>query len=148
VREALHVELTLRSLFEHPTVNQLSTDIETLGRNGLGEQIPLMIRANRDAGLVPLSYAQQRLWFIHQLDRASAAYNIPLAVRLTGRLDISALSATLTEIMRRHEALRTTFAVHDDQPRQVIHPPTRVELPITDLTSLAAGEREQEAQRI
>ncbi len=150
VREALQVELTVRSLFEHPTVNQLSVDIERLGRNGLGEQIPPMIRADREAGLAPLSYAQQRLWFIHQLDRTSPAYNIPLAVRLTGRLDISALNATLTEIVRRHEALRTTFAVRDSvhggQPQQIIHPPVQLELPATDLTSIA--DREQEAQRI
>ena len=148
VREALHVELTVRSLFEHPTVNQLSTDIETLSRNGHGVHIPPMILANRDAGLAPLSFAQQRLWFIDQLDRASPAYNIPLAVRLTGRLDIGALSATLTEIVRRHEALRTTFAVRDGQPQQIIHPPAQLELPVTDLTSFAADKREHEAQLI
>jgi amino acid adenylation domain-containing protein len=146
VREALQVELTVRSLFEHPTVNQLSADIETLGRNGLGEQIPPMIRANRDAGWPPLSYAQQRLWFIHQLDPTSPAYNIPLGVRLTGQLDIAALEATLTEVVRRHEALRTTFAIHDGQPRQVIHQAVQWDLHITDLTTFAA--REQEAQRI
>ena len=133
VREALQVELTVRALFEHPTVNQLSIDIETLGRNGLGEIIPPMSRAKRNAGSAPLSYAQQRLWFIHQLDPTSVAYNIPLAVRLSGRLDIAALRATLTEVVRRHEALRTTFAVRDGQPQQLIHPPAELELPITDL---------------
>src|SRR6185436_7188878 len=133
VREALQVELTVRSLFEHPTVNQLSLDIETLGRNGLGEQIPPMTRAGRDAGWAPLSYAQQRLWFIHQLDPTSVAYNIPLAVRLTGRLDVAALRSTLTEVVRRHEALRTTFTVHDGEPQQIIHPAVHLELPITDL---------------
>src|SRR6185369_10685208 len=76
VREALQVELTVRALFEHPTVNQLSADIETLNGNGLGEIIPPMSRAKRDEGWAPLSYAQQRLWFIHQLDPASPAYNI------------------------------------------------------------------------
>jgi amino acid adenylation domain-containing protein len=138
VREALQVELTVRSLFEHPTVNQLSADIETLNGNGLGEIIPPMSRAKRDAGWAPLSYAQQRLWFIHQLDPASPAYNIPLAVRLTGQLDVGALRATLTEVVRRHEALRTTFAVRDGQPQQLIHPPAELELSITDLTVGAA----------
>src|SRR5690349_4922801 len=142
VREALHVELTVRSLFEHPTVNQLSMDIETLGRNGLGEQIPPMKRASREAGLAPLSYAQQRLWFIHQLDPTSPAYNIPLAVRLTGKLDLVALRATLTESVRRHEALRTTFTVSAGQPQQIIHPPSELELPVTDLTNDADVERE------
>ena len=146
VREALRVELTVRSLFEHPTVNQLSADIETLSRNGHGEIVPPMTRANRETGFAPLSYAQQRLWFIHQLDPNSPAYNIPLAVRLSGRLDLAALHATLTEIVRRHEALRTTFAVHDGQPHQLIHPPAKLDLPVTDLTNLA--ERDQEAQRI
>ncbi len=136
VREALQVELTVRSLFEHPTLNQLSADIETLSRNGLGEHVPPMIRVKRDAA--PLSYAQQRLWFIHQLDPTSPAYNIPLAVRLSGRLDIDALRATLTEVVRRHEALRTTFSIRDGQPQQLIHPPTEVELVITDLTVGAA----------
>ncbi|HEY3579490.1 MAG TPA: condensation domain-containing protein, partial [Pyrinomonadaceae bacterium] len=146
VREALRVELTVRSLFEHPTVNQLSADIETLSRNGLGEIVPPMTRANREMGFAPLSYAQQRLWFIHQLDPGSPAYNIPLAVRLTGRLDLAALRATLIEVVHRHEALRTTFAVRDGEPQQIIHEPAEVELPVTDLTNL--GEREQEVQRI
>src|SRR6185436_3894811 len=141
VREALQVELTVRSLFEHPTVNQLSADIETGSRNGHGEQIPPMSRADRDAGWAPLSYAQQRLWFIHQLDPTSPAYNIPLAVRLSGKLDIAALRATLTEVVRRHEALRTSFSIRAGQPQQIIHPTAQLELPITDLTS-------EEAQRM
>jgi amino acid adenylation domain-containing protein len=148
VREALRVELTVLSLFEHPTVNQLSTVVETLVRDDRGEQVPPMIRADRDAGLAPLSYAQQRLWFIHQLEPDSPAYNIPLAVRLTGQLDTSALSLSLSEIVRRHEPLRTTFILEDSQPFQLIHPPAPLDLPVEDLSTLAASEREREAQRI
>jgi amino acid adenylation domain-containing protein len=148
VRDALHVELTVLSLFEHPTVQQLSTVIESLVRDGRGEQIPPIIRVDRDAGLAPLSYAQQRLWFIHQLEPDSPAYNIPLAVRLTGALDPPALARTLSEVVRRHEALRTTFAVHAARPFQVIHPPAPLDLPVEDLTALAAEERERAAQRI
>ena len=69
-------------------------------------------------------------------------------MRLTGRLDIAALRATLTEVVRRHEALRTTFAIHRGQPQQRIHPPSELELPITDLTSVAAAEQEAERRAV
>src|SRR5690349_9328143 len=127
VREALQVELTVRSLFEHPILDQWSTDIEATSKNGT--QIPLIReRINKDAGWAPLSYAQQRLWFIHQLDPNSPAYDIPLAVRLRGILDIGALHATLTEVVRRHEALRTTFSIREGETRQIIHPPGHSEV--------------------
>src|ERR1051325_6877170 len=70
----------------------------------------------------PLSFAQQRLWILDQLEPNTAAYNIPSAVRLTGRLDVAALEQTFNEIKRRHGSLRTTFSVIDDQPVQVLNP--------------------------
>ncbi|HSE36537.1 MAG TPA: amino acid adenylation domain-containing protein, partial [Blastocatellia bacterium] len=147
MRELFHVEIALRQLFETPTVAGLAQSVEIALKETKGLVAPSIERVSREE-MLPLSYAQQRLWFIHQLDPTSAVYNIPLAVRLTGRLDSAALSATLTEIVRRHEALRTTFVVHDDQPRQVIHPPTALDLAMTDVTSVPAGERVHEAQRI
>ncbi|HEY4424511.1 MAG TPA: amino acid adenylation domain-containing protein, partial [Pyrinomonadaceae bacterium] len=138
VRELFHVEIALRQLFETPTVAALAQSIEIALLKETEElAAPVIDRVPREEFL-PLSYAQQRLWFIHQLDPASVAYNIPLAVRLRGQLDIAALGATLTEVVRRHEALRTTFAVHNGEPHQFIHPPAEVELSITDLTVGAA----------
>jgi acyl carrier protein len=138
VRELFNVEIALRQLFETPTVADLAQSIEIELLKETQELVaPFIERVPREE-LLPLSYAQQRLWFIHQLDPTSVAYNIPLAVRLTGQLDTAALQATLTEVVRRHEALRTTFAVHDEQPWQIIHPPAQVELPIMDLTVGAA----------
>ena len=104
-------------------------------------------KARRDEPL-PLSFAQQRLWFLDQLNPNSAVYNVPMAVRLQGPMEISALEQALSEIFRRHESLRTVFTVTADQPRQVIKPATQVEIPITDLTNLDQAEREAEALRL
>src|SRR5437762_1939765 len=67
-------------------------------------------------GPIPLSYAQQRLWFLNQLEPGNFSYNVPLRIRLKGRLDEEVLNQTLNEVVRRHEALRTTFTVIDEQP--------------------------------
>jgi amino acid adenylation domain-containing protein len=148
VRDTFHVELTVRSLFEHPTVNQLATDIETLIRNGLGEQIPLVKRADSDAESAPLSFAQQRLWFIDQLVPGGTFYNVSSAVRLQGRLDISALERTITEVTRRHEVLRTTFQMVDGEPAQVIAPVQPFALPVKDLSALTEQQQEEELGRL
>ena len=150
VRKALQVELTVRSFFEHPTVHQLSTHIETetLGRNGLGEHIPPLSRAEREAGWAPLSFAQQRLWFIDQLVSGSTFYNVSSAVRLQGRLDISALERTISEVARRHEVLRTTFRMVDGEPAQVIAPVQPFALPVTDLSDLTEQDREEELRQL
>ncbi|HEY0606685.1 MAG TPA: condensation domain-containing protein, partial [Herpetosiphonaceae bacterium] len=99
----------------------------------------------------PLSFAQERLWFLDQLQPGSAFYNEPVAVRLTGALDVAALQQCLNAIVRRHETLRTTFAPPesvDGSPRQVIAPTLTIELPILDLRDLPAAEREAEAERL
>jgi amino acid adenylation domain-containing protein len=93
---------------------------------------------------LPLSFAQQRLWLIDQLQPGTAAYNLPLALRLRGVLALPALAATLDEIVRRHEVLRTTFPGTDGEPRQVIAPPGPVPLPVVDLSGLSAPEPEVE----
>src|SRR5689334_24838147 len=76
--------------------------------------------AEEEVFVFPLSFAQQRLWFLHLLDPQTAAYNMPFALRLSGQLDISALERTLNEIVRRHEVLRTTFDALDGEPVQLI----------------------------
>src|SRR6185369_13423222 len=95
-----------------------------------------------------LSFAQQRLWLIDQLEPGNAMYNSPVALRLTGCLNVTALERTLSEIVRRHELLRTTFSVIDDQPAQVIAPPSALTLPIVDVSELPKAERELVAHRL
>jgi amino acid adenylation domain-containing protein len=98
---------------------------------------------------IPLSFAQQRLWFLDQLEPDSAAYSVPVAAfRLGGRLDAAVLERSLNEIVRRHESLRTTFAIVDDYPAQIIAPTLQLRLPVVDLCELPATEREGEAQRL
>jgi len=107
----------------------------------IGQTIP-----RRDhLGPSPLSFAQQRLWFLDQLEPASPFYNIPLAIRMVGILDVAALEATLAALVARHEALRTTFTAVEGSPLQIIAPVSRVDLPVLDLSGLPDGEREARA---
>jgi amino acid adenylation domain-containing protein len=96
----------------------------------------------------PLSFAQQRLWFIYQLDPGSPAYNIPSALGLKGRLDVTALENSFDEIIRRHEALRTTFEVIDQEPVQVVWPENQVKLQVLDLEHWPDRQGEAEAWRL
>jgi condensation domain-containing protein len=103
-------------------------------------------RAERDSA--PLSFAQERLWFLEQLEPDATAYNRPAGLRLTGILDVQALKQSLNEIVRRHEALRTAFVVSDDSPVQIIGPPRPLEVPLIDLTHLPKTEREARAMQL
>jgi amino acid adenylation domain-containing protein len=147
VREAFSVEVALRKLFEGPTVAELAEHIEELLRSGKAIPAPSVVRAPKD-GRLPLSFAQQRLWFIDQLEPANPFYNIPVAVRLSGHLNVEALGRTLTEVVRRHEVLRTHFTEVEGEPVQVISPAGALELPVTDLSGMNGDERESEARRL
>src|SRR5580700_662990 len=103
-------------------------------------------RARTD--LLPLSYAQQRLWFLDQLEPGKATYNIPCAVRLSGVLDVGALQESLQEIVRRHEVLRTSFPMKEGNPVQEIEPEMRIELAVKDLMAEEEGERERVAEEL
>ena len=138
VRRALGVEISLRRLFEEPTVRGLSRCIEEQVRVGAGMAVPPLQRLGVEEreqlnGALPLSFAQQRLWFLDQLEPESTAYNIPLAVRLVGELNVEALERTLSEIVRRHEVLRTRFVDVDGEPRQEVLPPVPIKLSITEV---------------
>jgi len=86
---------------------------------------------------LPLSFAQQQLWFLDRLEPGGVAYNVPLAVRLTGPLDVTALQRSLDALVRRHEILRTTFAAGETgEPTQVVGPAMALPLPLTDLRDL------------
>src|SRR5258708_6987857 len=95
----------------------------------------------------PLSFAQQRLWFLHQLEPNSIAYNMPTALRLTGRLTTDALEWGVNKITRRHESLRTPFSLVDNQPVQVISDQLTLEMPVVDLQTFPAEEREAKVMR-
>ncbi|HEX7243129.1 MAG TPA: amino acid adenylation domain-containing protein, partial [Longimicrobiaceae bacterium] len=146
VRGAFGVELPLRALFEAPTVAQLAARVEELLSAG-GEAAPPIVRTPR-GGPLPLSFAQRRLWFIHQLEPGSATYNMPHALRLRGRFDPAVLERGLTEVVRRHEALRTVFGMVDDEPVQVVREAAPVVLPVTDLRGLSAESRGAEMLRL
>jgi len=147
VRDAFSVELSLYSLFEAPTISSLGEKIEAARRDGLGLQAPPILPRTQNENL-PLSFAQQRLWFLDQLVPDAPIYNIPLAYRVMGRLNVGALDQSLGEIVRRHEALRTTFTAVDGQPIQVIAPEINLRLPVVDLQEIAETERDNEVQRL
>jgi amino acid adenylation domain-containing protein len=145
LRQRLDVELPLRALFTQPTLAGLAAVVDQAGQSTLSAIPP----ADRNAAL-PLSWAQQRLWFLDQLDHAAgAAYHMPAALRLSGTLDRDALRATLDRIVARHEGLRTTFARAADGPVQVIAPSDcGFALAEHDLRDLDQAEREQALARL
>ena len=98
--------------------------------------------------IFPLSFEQERMWFLEQLEPGNPAYNIRGAIQIKGRLNADILDQSINEIIRRHEILRTTFNIVDEQPRQIIGSPFRVEVPVVDLQKLSATEREQEAMKL
>ena len=146
LRDAFHVEIPLKDLFENSNVAALAHRVEDALRAQRGEAVPPIGKADRSAPL-PASFAQQRLWFLDQLEPNQAMYNLPVAVRLRGELDHEALRKSFDELAGRHESLRTTFAAVDGQPIQVIAPELSIDLPLDDLTHLPEVEREAEALR-
>ncbi|UYP17253.1 non-ribosomal peptide synthase/polyketide synthase [Rhodococcus sp. Z13] len=134
---ALGTDAGVRALFEAPTVRALADRI--LDDHGGHGQVPLVAGERPDR--LPLSAAQQRMWFINQFDTDSAAYNIPLALRLTGRLDTAALTAAVRDVLDRHESLRTWYPGDEHGPRQEIVDTDRV-LPQLTVTDLPATELE------
>ncbi|RYZ42467.1 MAG: non-ribosomal peptide synthetase [Myxococcaceae bacterium] len=147
IRESLQVELPLRELFEAPTVGRLAQRVEAARAAATGVQAPPLKRASRD-GALPLSFAQQRLWFLDQLEPGSTVYNVPSAVRLTGPLDVAALERSFDALVHRHESLRTTFQVEEGSPVQVIHPEGQTRLVVVELSTLPEADREAEARRL
>ena len=104
------------------------------------------VESGRNEGL-PLSFAQQRMWVLDQLEPNNCAYNIPLIEQINGLLNVSALEQSFNELVRRHESLRTTFQISEGQPVQVVHEPQPLHLEVIDLTQLPEAERESEESR-
>ena len=152
VREVFGVEVELRSLFEEPTVEGLSRVVEEKlrgaagvegGVKGLGRIEP----AERKGGAVELSYGQRRLWFLQRLEPESAAYNLPMSVRLKGELDIEALRWSLSEIVRRHESLRTRIESVEGRPVAIVEEDAELSLTFDDLSALETVEQREATAR-
>jgi acyl carrier protein len=144
VRQALEIELPLRTLFESPTVEAMSEQLRAVGEKTTR---PPLMRRERSAGM-PLSYAQQRLWFLDQLEPDSAVYHVPAAVRLSGKLRMEPLVWSLRRIVERHEVLRTRFVSRDGEPEQDIIGEVELGVPLVDLSGLEAEERESVARHL
>ncbi|HEX4496856.1 MAG TPA: non-ribosomal peptide synthase/polyketide synthase, partial [Thermoanaerobaculia bacterium] len=149
VRALTGVDLPLRSLFEHPTLAGLARRIEEL--RGTGEEagpalVPAADPADREDS--PLSFSQERLWFLDQLEPGLAVYNIPVALRLTGPLSPPALEAAVRAVAGRHEALRTTFEEVDGRPAQHVHPEPELRLERLDLRRCPQPARQSELERV
>ena len=148
VRGEFQVELSLGRFFETPTIAGLSAYIQRARLPWDSVQIPPLQRASREE-MLSLSFAQQRLWFLDQLEPGSSAYNIFSATRLTGPLNVTALERSFNEIVKRHEVLRTVFRTIDGKPLQKILPSMTIELPVLDLREYVANaERESEVRRL
>ena len=144
VREAFGAEVPVRAVFEEPTVEGLARRVLAARSTGL----PPLTRAPRGGGVgLPLSFAQQRLWFLTQYEPESPEYNIPQGFRIEGPLAPERLKRAVDAILARHEALRTTFPAVDGQPMQLVADRLLLDLPVTDLTDQPAPERHDLARR-
>ncbi|HEY0781245.1 MAG TPA: condensation domain-containing protein, partial [Thermoanaerobaculia bacterium] len=146
IQKTFAVTLPLKTVFEAPTLAGLSQVIDREQRAGRQSTAPPLAPAEPLAEPV-LSFAEERLWFLDQLEPDSASYNLPTALRLTGRLHVPALAASLREIVRRHEALRTAFPKVAGAPRRVVQA-AELPLPVVDLGALPAAPRDEEALRL
>ena len=119
IRNVFEVELPIRCLFESPTVSDLAENIQSALLTWQQIEEPAILPVARTT-VLPLSFAQQRLWFLHRWEPGNAYYNVPFSLRITGNVNITALGESLNEIIRRHESLRTTFIEVDGKPLQQI----------------------------
>lgn len=147
-RDALGIELPLRSLFERGTVATLTEEIEAGRRNSTdelaGEALLPVSRGTR----LPLSFGQERLWVLNQLEQRRAYYNMPLALRLGRKNRVSPLAAAFVELTRRHEGLRTLFPEDAEGPHQLVREVAFVSAPLVDLRGLPAATRERVVKRL
>lgn len=147
VRQVFGVEVSLRQFFEEPTINSLAAAIDQLQREENRWVKPSLKRVVR-AGAAPLSFAQQRLWFIERFLSERSLYLIPVAVRLEGRLNLAAFEQSFQEVIRRHEVFRTHIEEFDGQPAQVIEDEVKLPLQIVDLSGLNPDEQFREVQQL
>ncbi|WP_432079878.1 amino acid adenylation domain-containing protein, partial [Streptomyces sp. YPW6] len=142
IQAALDIDFSVREIFDRPTVSGLAAAVENALRERQGTRLPTIRPRTTADDSIPLSFGQQRLWFIDQLAPGQSAYNSAFAVRLAGPLDTSALRAALDGVVARHEALRTTFTAVDGTPEQVINPVGAVALTEHDLEAVAGHDQD------
>ncbi len=147
IRTAFGIEIPLKSLFEMPTIAELAHRIAEKRADKLTINIP-PLTACADDGLVSLSLSQERLWFLDRLFPNLANYNILYALRLRGNLDAAAMARSLSDLVARHESLRTRFVVVDGEAYQKIDPPIEIGFAVVDLTALDRVAKEAEAHRL
>lgn len=147
VRKVFEVELPLSALFDEPTVAALAVRIERARGADAERSVPVLERSNGERE-IPLSYAQERLWFMSQLEPESSAYNVPRAVRMLGKVNFPIVGRALNEIGRRHEVLRTTFRVSEGGAQQEVAPAVDLAPAMVDLGLLPEATREAEAARL
>ena len=146
--QLFQVDMPLREIFDRPTIAGFAARIDEARLSQLGGSANYAdLRLEPHRGELEVSPSQRRLWFLSQLPGANVAYNMPMALRLRGSLDVEALRSALSRIVGRHESLRTTFRLDDDGPVQVIGPLAPVELPVVDLTALEDDARSVELGR-
>lgn len=141
IRDRFGVDLPAQTLFEHPTIAELAKLLSQ--SQSAGEEPAQRIVARRQPGPSPLSFAQQPLWFLHQLNPGSPVYNVVDVIRIEGSYDQDALNRALKELVRRHETLRTWFGERNEEPLQFVLPELDLQLPELDWTSLAESDRER-----
>lgn len=141
VRQNLQAEVPIRTLFEFPTIAGLAETLPSF-QNKAAASIPTLKPMPRE-GTLPLSFAQQRLWFLDRLEDRSTEYHISEAFRLRGELDRDALEQAVNEILARHDALRTRFVEVDGAPIQIVEPLIRIAVLIEDLSALVESERDK-----
>jgi amino acid adenylation domain-containing protein len=149
VRATFRVELSLRQFFTAPTTGAMAAAIDAARSGPAAAHVErwAIARATR-AGPAPVSFAQERLWFLDQLVPQPSLYNLPAVVRLCGPLHMARLEQSVTEVLRRHEILRTTFGSADGIAEQTIADPAAVVVPVVDLGPIAPAAREAEARRL
>ncbi len=143
VRQAFKVELSVRALFEAPTIEQLARLVATAAASGLADTAPPLVALNppnRDT----LSFAQYRLWFVDQLNQGSSEYNLPYAMKIKGPLQLVLLDRVFTHILQRHEVLRTRFLTEDGVPKLVVDEIDEWHCEVTDLSDLTPIEQNQQ----
>ncbi|HEX6040164.1 condensation domain-containing protein, partial [Longimicrobium sp.] len=147
VRDALGVEMPLRAIFQSPTLAAMAAEVDGRMRSAADAGPPPIVR-RAHGGEAPASFAQERMWFVDRLEGDGPVYHIPSVQHLSGPVDVDAMRRALEEVVRRHEALRTSLPEVDGVPVQRIAPLGTVELPYTDLSGLSQEERRAEAARL
>ncbi|MDC3985907.1 non-ribosomal peptide synthetase/type I polyketide synthase [Polyangium jinanense] len=143
IRATFGVDIPVRVLFEAPTVGSFAARLAEARSEAHRPVLPAASTATR-----PYSFAQQRIWFIDQLEPDSPAYNMPYALELSGRLSVEAMRGAFESLVRRHDVLRTTFDSHEGLPVLRLHPPGPLALPVVDLSSWPVATRQTEANRL